>query len=77
MDRDRAGLVADLDLVGFVEVRDAIDERDRLVAGCLSDQGEICDQTGAVTIHANGRRSRALNEDDIAIVARALRDGNL
>ncbi len=42
-----------------------------------ADEVEICDQTGAVTIHAEGRRSRALNEDDIAIVARALRDGNL
>ena len=28
-------------------------------------------------VRTNGRRSRALNEDDIAIVARALRDGNL
>lgn len=42
-----------------------------------ADEVEICDQTGAVTIHAEGRRSRALNEDDIARVARALRAGDL
>lgn len=42
-----------------------------------ADEVEICDQTGAVTIHAEGRRSRALNEDDIAAIAKALRAGDL